>query len=353
MVLDKIKIITKKKYALFTANCSTALYLVLKSLNFKKKKIIIPCNICFDVVLSIIFSGNIPVLVDTDKKLGFNLFDLKKNLKKKDVCIIIFPYLYGNSNNFKDIFNLSKSNNIILIEDIAGSFGGKIKKKYFGSFADFTVGSFGQGKIIDMGGGGFLALNSKKIYNNVLNNYNLLDQFKSNYQKLYFQINNLQKKILDKKIKKKILSKNNLNKYFNAFIYKKKFTNNYFIKLRYLISKIDRINSKRNYKADFYDKVIDFKNFKPINHVKGSVYFRKNFLVNNLDTIKIIKYLNFKNIYARKYYPPLNYIFPFFKKNLTNYESLYKKLINFWVGDEINTRHIIEIKKILKKYLLC
>ena len=261
--------------------------------------------------------------------------------------------MYGNSNNFKDIFNLSKSNNIILIEDIAGSFGGKIKKKYFGSFADFTVGSFGQGKIIDMGGGGFLALNSKKIYNNVLNNYNLLDQFKSNYQKLYFQINNLQKKILDKKIKKKILSKNNLNKYFNAFIYKKKFTNNYFIKLRHLISKIDRINSKRNYKADFYDKVIDFKNFKPINHVKGSVYFRKNFLVNNLDTIKIIKYLNFKNIYARKYYPPLNYIFPFFKKNLTNYESLYKKLINFWVGDEINTRHIIEIKKILKKYLLC
>ena len=69
--------------------------------------------------------------------------------------------MYGNSNNFKDIFNLSKSNNIILIEDIAGSFGGKIKKKYFGSFADFTVGSFGQGKIIDMGGGGFLALNSK------------------------------------------------------------------------------------------------------------------------------------------------------------------------------------------------
>ena len=38
MVIHKIKNITKKDYVVFTANCTTALYLLLKSLNFKKKK---------------------------------------------------------------------------------------------------------------------------------------------------------------------------------------------------------------------------------------------------------------------------------------------------------------------------
>ena len=78
------------------------------------------------------------------------------------------------------------------------------------------------------------------------------------------------------------------------------------------------------------------------------MYSRKNFLINKVDSDKIINCLNTNNIYARKYYPPLNYIFPFFKRKFINYEPLYNKLINFWVGDEINLKDILKIKKILK-----
>ena len=49
---------------------------------------------------------------------------------EEDIKVIIFPYLYGNSDNFKSVLNLAKKKNkIIHIEDIAGSFGGKIKQK--------------------------------------------------------------------------------------------------------------------------------------------------------------------------------------------------------------------------------
>ena len=63
----KVKKITSHKHLLFTSNCTTAIYLLLKALKLKKKKIIIPINICFDVILSIIYSGNLPLIIDTNK----------------------------------------------------------------------------------------------------------------------------------------------------------------------------------------------------------------------------------------------------------------------------------------------
>ena len=132
LVCNQIKNLTKKKYVLFTSNCSTSIYLLLKSLNLKNKKIIVPVNLCYDVILSIISSGNIPIIIDTNDNLGFSLKDLKNKLEyEENIKVIIFPYLYGNSDNFKSVLNLVKKNKIIHIEDIAGSFGGKIKQKYF------------------------------------------------------------------------------------------------------------------------------------------------------------------------------------------------------------------------------
>tara|TARA_B110000503_G_C7164185_1_gene421135 strand:+ start:1813 stop:2880 length:1068 start_codon:yes stop_codon:yes gene_type:complete len=350
LFIDKIKKITKKNNVLFTSNCTTALYLLFKSLNFKNRHIVIPGNICFDVILSIVFSGNIPIIIDTNDQLGFDIIDLKLNLKKiKNIGAIIFPYLHGNSDNFKDVLKLSKKNNLVLIEDIAGSFGGKIGNKYFGSFANFTVGSFGQGKIIDMNGGGFLATKDVSIFNDIKLKYTSLEKYNHVNKVLYFEINKIQNEIINKKKNKTIFNKKSLQQFFKAFIYNKKFNKQYFKKLNSLISQIDKINTTRNKKADYFEKIFNFRNFLPIKHKKGSVYWRKNFLVKNIDSFKVIKYLNKENIYARKYYPPLNYIFPFLRKKLVNYENYYKQLINFWVGEESNFKEIIQIKEIIEK----
>ena len=56
LVNNKIKKITDHNHIVFTSNCTTAIFLLLKALNLKKKKIIIPINICFDVILSIFYS---------------------------------------------------------------------------------------------------------------------------------------------------------------------------------------------------------------------------------------------------------------------------------------------------------
>ena len=348
MPIDLIKKKKKKKDAVFTSNCSTAIFLLLKSLGLKNKKIIVPVNICFDVILSIIFSTNIPIIVDTNDKLSYDILEFKLSLQSNDkVGAVIFPYAFGNSHNFNDIFKICKKKKIILIEDIAGSFGGKIGASYFGSFADFTVGSFGQGKIIDMDGGGFIASNKISICNKVKSNYDLLKEHTIKNKNLYYKVNTIYYKILSNKKYKKLFNKNNLQIFFDAFIYKKNFDKKYFKILNSKIVKIDNINFIRNKKANYFEKILNFKKFVSIRHKKGSVYWRKNFLVKDLDSFKIINYLNLQNIYARKYYAPLNYIFPFFKKKFINYEKNYKHLINFWVGNETNFNEIKKIKKIL------
>ena len=90
LVNNKIKKITDHNHIVFTSNCTTAIFLLLKALNLKKKKIIIPINICFDVILSIFYSGNIPLIIDTNKNLGLSYSDLKKKL----IIILILVQLF-------------------------------------------------------------------------------------------------------------------------------------------------------------------------------------------------------------------------------------------------------------------
>ena len=346
LVNNKIKKITDHNHIVFTSNCTTAIFLLLKALKFKKKRIIIPVNICFDVILSIFYSGNIPLIIDTNKNLGFCYSDLKKKINNSiNIGAIIFPYLYGNSDNFLKVYEYIHNKKILLIEDIAGAFGGKIKKKYFGSFGDYTVGSFGQGKIIDMSGGGFISSNNESICTKIEKNYNLLKSYTTQNKVKYEKINNMQNKIVLRK-NKILLTRNKINSYFDGFIYKKKFSKKYFLKLLNKISHIDKINKLRNKKAKYYDKIFNFNASRPIIHEKGSVYWRKNFLFKKDVSLKLINQFNKNKFYARKYYPPLNYIFQFLEKKKFRYEKSYKELINFWVGNELKKNHIIEAKKI-------
>ena len=56
------------------------------------------------------------------------------------------------------------------------------------------------------------------------------------------------------------------------------------------------------------------------------------------------------NIYARKYYPSLNNVFPFMKKKYNLAENNEKKIINFWVGKESNLKNIKQTAYLIKKF---
>ena len=52
---------------------------------------------------------------------------------------------------------------IFLIEDACLNFGGKLNKKYYGSFGDASIVSFGYDKILPESGGALMIKNKKKF----------------------------------------------------------------------------------------------------------------------------------------------------------------------------------------------
>ena len=155
-----------KDYVCFTQNCTTGIWALLKALDFKGKKIILPVNICFVVPCAVVLSGNIPVFVDIDDSFSASP-ELLKKINDPDIVAMIYPYNNGNIGQLDKIIDISINKNWVLIEDTAQSFGAKYDGKFVGSFSDYAITSFGQGKILDAGGGGAVTVNDNELFSEI------------------------------------------------------------------------------------------------------------------------------------------------------------------------------------------
>ena len=131
----------QKEFTIFTKDCTTAIWLALKTLEIKNKLIIVPTNVCFVVPCAIVVSGNIPMFVDIDESLTIDS-KLLLNIFDKDVKAVVLPHMYGQLANIQSILNISKSKGWIVIEDVAQALGSRNKYGEAGSFADISVTSW-------------------------------------------------------------------------------------------------------------------------------------------------------------------------------------------------------------------
>jgi len=350
MRILKLEKLLKKNFCLLTKSGSTALYLLIKSLNIKGKSIIIPGNICYDVILVILFTGNKPLPIDIDKNQCLSFASLKRIKTKNNIGAIIYPYMYGNYGDVYKIKGFAKKNKIYFIEDIAPSLGIKVPNKKNTYISDYSFCSFGQGKIIDMNLGGSLNINSKIVYERARNHYSKLKVFSKKVKKKYDSLNNIYKKIVDKKISKKQFKLSNLKKYKDCFASKYNFKNFFLSTLNNKIKNINITNKERNKKAIKFQKIIKNKNINLLKHNKGAVYWRQNALVDK-DRNKLLKYLTANKVYARKFFPSLDTIFPFIQnQNLKLVKNFELKILNFWVGKQTSLKNIEEINKHINNF---
>ena len=142
----KIKI----PYSLMLNSGSSANLLVFQCLinPYRKKRlkrgdeVLIP-SICWPTSFwPIIQSGLKPVFVDVDKEnFNIDLKDLKKKISKKTKALMLIHVL-GVSTNMEELMKILKKRKIMLIEDTCESIGAKYKKKFLGTFGDFSTFSF-------------------------------------------------------------------------------------------------------------------------------------------------------------------------------------------------------------------
>jgi len=155
----------ERKYGLFTPNCTSAIHLLLHSLNLKPTdEVIVSENTWIATASPIMLTQAKLVLCDVDKENWCISISKIKKIINKNTKVIIATSVFGNMPNYSELEKICKKNKILLLEDAAESLGSTLNKKKSGSFGDASVFSFHRTKTITCGEGGILLLNNKKLF---------------------------------------------------------------------------------------------------------------------------------------------------------------------------------------------
>ena len=276
--------------------------------NFSKNdEVIIPSFNFPSSATSLLRCGANPIFVNINSSdLNISIDSVKKSITPNTKGIIIVHYA-GLSAQMREIMQIAKSNNLIVIEDAAQAIYSKDKNKYLGTIGHFGILSFHQTKNIFCGEGGALLINNKKyisraniirekgtnrndFLNNKVKKYNWVDigsSFLPSSLQAAFLYNQLQNGLEINKRRKLIFKK-----YHNFFI---KVAKNYDVKIPFLSSELE-INGHfywilvpEKLRSNFINKA-KLKNieltthFEPLHDSKAGKMYGKYF--ENLETTK-------------------------------------------------------------------
>jgi len=158
------------RYAVAVSSGGVALELALQALNIEDKEVIVPTQTFIASAFSVVRAGGKPILVDVNHDTLFiDPDEVKKKLSKKTVGIMPV-HMFGLSppKLVNEILNISKTNNLFVIEDAAHAHGASVNGKKAGNLGDVGCFSFYATKVITTGEGGVVTTNRKDIFEKIL-----------------------------------------------------------------------------------------------------------------------------------------------------------------------------------------
>lgn len=156
------------KYALSFNSGTSALHLALLACNIKDKEVIVPSFTFAATVNAVVLAGGIPVFAESEgNTFGLDADDVQKKITGKTKAIVNLHYAGFASKETLKLRKIANNHNLILVDDAAESFGAMIDGKKVGCFADVSILSFCQNKIISTGEGGAIVTDSEEIYEKV------------------------------------------------------------------------------------------------------------------------------------------------------------------------------------------
>ena len=132
-----------------------AIYACLGSLKRvdQRRKVILPRYCCPDFARAVLAAGLEVEYCDVNPDtLSLDLKSLSE-VDLKDVLALICVNHFGLANPMDEIVDLCKRNKVYLIEDLGYALGTEIHGRKAGTFGDFAVLNFREGKAIPIGGG--------------------------------------------------------------------------------------------------------------------------------------------------------------------------------------------------------
>ncbi|MBU0470506.1 MAG: aminotransferase class I/II-fold pyridoxal phosphate-dependent enzyme [Nanoarchaeota archaeon] len=165
-IIKKLKHLTRHDFIEITTRGNTAIESALSILP-KGKKVLIPEE------------GGWLTYQDLPKKLGLeleevrcadakiDLQDLAKKIEKGSAFLYQNPGGYFAEQPLKDIYQVCKEKESLVLLDASGSIGTKLCE---GRFADIIIGSFGKWKLVEAHTGGFVSCNDKNLFDKIKKN---------------------------------------------------------------------------------------------------------------------------------------------------------------------------------------
>ena len=164
------KVVSKlfsKNYGLMVNSGSSANLIAISSLNLEEgSEIITPALTFSTTVAPIVQNRLLPVFVDCDMdNLQIDINAIKSNITKKTKAIMV-PNLIGNIPDWKEIYDIAKEYDLVLIEDSADTIGYSINGVKGNRYSDITTSSFYASHIITGAGtGGIVCFNDIQLLN--------------------------------------------------------------------------------------------------------------------------------------------------------------------------------------------
>ncbi len=151
-----LKEITGRKYAIACSNGTDALHFALISLGIKPGDEVLTTQFSWISTASCIsMVGATPVFCEPNiLTYHMDITSIKKMYSSK-VKAIVYPHLFGNMSDTKEILEFCKEKNIAFIEDAAQSLGASLNDVKAGSIGDVSCLSFNANKVVaGIAGGG-------------------------------------------------------------------------------------------------------------------------------------------------------------------------------------------------------
>jgi len=168
-----------KQTAYLTGNATVGIAAALNAAGIYDQLVAIPNNVCINVPMAVLFSGNKPFYLDiTEEDFGIDPQQLGQHIEK--VAAVIAVHAYGIPCQIEKIQKICSRQGSFLIEDFCVAQGAQVNGKSVGCFGDVSVVSFGAGKIIDCGHGGAVLSDETQLLDRISE---YLNKFPNTYEK--------------------------------------------------------------------------------------------------------------------------------------------------------------------------
>ena len=160
----KIQKLINRKYVVACASGTDALQYALMAYGIKPGDEVLVTNFSWISSASCVaMNGATTVFCDVDLETNHMSIDSIKRMYSDKVKAIVYPHLFGNMSDTKEILEFCKEKNIAFIEDAAQSLGASLNGVKAGSIGDISTLSFNANKVVaGIAGGGAICTDDKE-----------------------------------------------------------------------------------------------------------------------------------------------------------------------------------------------